>query len=98
LAEIAALVIHPNYQNSGRGEELLEFLENQLQNSTDISIKKLFLLSTHTSHWFQERGYIPAKLADLPLKRQSLYNFKRNSKVFIKDTDEKNSTNKIDSK
>jgi amino-acid N-acetyltransferase len=45
----------------------------------------LFVLTTHTAHWFQERGFVNGELQDLPVKKQQLYNYQRNSKVFIKN-------------
>jgi amino-acid N-acetyltransferase len=47
-------------------------------------IERLFILTTQTAHWFRERGFIQADLKDLPMHRQLLYNYRRNSKVFIK--------------
>ncbi len=84
IAEVAALAIHPEYQSDGRGEALLDHLEHSL---SEGEIRQLFVLSTRASHWFQEQGYAPAKLDDLPVERQSLYNYKRNSKVFIRVLD-----------
>ena len=33
---------------------------------------------------FRERGFEPAEVADLPMQKQTLYNWQRRSKVFIK--------------
>ena len=84
IAEIAGLAIHPQYQNSGRGEALLKHLEHRLNKDSSHPVERLFVLSTRTAHWFQEQGYDPAKLSDLPVERQQLYNYKRNSKVFMR--------------
>ena len=51
----------------------------------DAGIKTLFVLTTRTAHWFRERGFKPANIEVLPIKRRQLYNYQRNSKVFIKD-------------
>ena len=85
IAEVASLAIHPEYQNEGRGEALLKYLDRQIGKGMANKIERLFVLSTHASHWFQEQGYSIAKLTDLPIKRRSLYNYKRNSKVFMRD-------------
>ena len=84
IAEVAGLAIHPEYQNEGRGEALLKHLDHYIKEQMPNKIERLFVLSTHASHWFQEQGYSTAKLTELPVKRQSLYNYKRNSKVFIR--------------
>lgn len=81
MAELACLVVHPDYRRSGRAEALLKWAETEAQ---ALGIRGLFVLTTHTAHWFRERGFEPADPADLPMARQALYNFRRNSKVFIK--------------
>ena len=48
------------------------------------SLKKLFVLTTQTAQWFTEKGFVHAKLDQLPSKKQRLYNYQRNSKIFIK--------------
>jgi amino-acid N-acetyltransferase len=42
------------------------------------------VLTTRTAHWFRERGFEPGDIKTLPLRRRELYNYQRNSKVFIK--------------
>jgi len=81
IAELACMVIHPRYQGEGRGDALFNHIQQQACN---IGITQLFVLTTHSAHWFQDRGFVPATLDDLPAQKQALYNFQRNSKVFIK--------------
>jgi len=80
-AELACLAVHPDYQGEGRGETLLRFIE---QTAKQHGIENLFVLSTRTSHWFLERGFIKAGLDALPKKRKALYNYRRNANVFIR--------------
>jgi amino-acid N-acetyltransferase len=47
-------------------------------------IDRLFVLTTQTAHWFLERGFAPAALPQLPAQKQAFYNWRRNSKVFVK--------------
>ena len=42
------------------------------------------VLTTRTGLWFQEHGFEPASVDDLPKYRQSLYNYQRNSLVLSK--------------
>ncbi len=79
--ELACLAVHRDYRNQGRGDDLLEYIERQARG---VGIEKLFVLTTRTAHWFQERGFKVASLDDLPMARQKLYNYQRRSKVFIK--------------
>ena len=81
LGELACLAIHPDYRTSGRGDELLQHLE---RDAKAAGLKGLFVLTTQTAHWFRERGFEPAGLAALPLEKQALYNYRRNSNIFIK--------------
>ncbi len=79
--ELACLAVHQDYRNQGRGDDLLEYIERKARG---LGINKLFVLTTRTAHWFQERGFKAASLDDLPMTRQELYNYQRRSKVFIK--------------
>lgn len=84
IAELACFVVHPDYRNSGRGDSLLETIERRARQS---GIKKLFVLTTRASHWFQERGFRRARIENLPVSKRTLYNYQRNSKVFMKVLD-----------
>jgi amino-acid N-acetyltransferase len=42
------------------------------------------VLTTQTAHWFIEQGFQAADPNALPSQKQALYNYQRNSKVFIK--------------
>lgn len=81
LAELACVAVHPAYRNGARGDKLLEHLEGIARGR---GIARLFVLTTQTAHWFRERGFEPAGLEDLPMEKQALYNYRRNSKVFVK--------------
>jgi len=81
IAELACLAVHSDYQGGGRGDALLNYIENNVRKN---NIRQLFVLSTHAMHWFQERGFTPADINTLPVKRKTMYNYQRNSKVFIK--------------
>ncbi len=81
-AELVCLAIASDYNNQGKATKLLSWIEKKALRS---EVKKLFVLTTQTAHWFQERGFIAADIQQLPMEKQKLYNFKRNSRVFIKD-------------
>ena len=80
-AEIACVVTHPEFVNQGHASRLLESIENK---ASKMEISQLFVLTAQASHWFMEKGFAGSSLEELPIKRQSLYNFQRNSKVFYK--------------
>jgi len=81
LAELACLAVHPDYQNNGRGETLLQQIENRAR---ALGITGLFVLTTQAMHWFLERGFAALPLQKLPIKKRQLYNYRRNAKVFFK--------------
>jgi amino-acid N-acetyltransferase len=81
IAELACVAVHPEYRRTGRGDALLDFME---QRATTLGIDRIFVLTTHASHWFVERGFEKATVDDLPGPKRQLYNQKRNSKVLIK--------------
>ena len=81
LAELACVAVHPDYQGNNRGDQLLKYIERQ---SKQLGIKQLFVLTTRTAHWFRERGYVASDIKKLPVKRKSLYNYQRQSKMFAK--------------
>jgi amino-acid N-acetyltransferase len=79
--EIACIAIHKDYQDSGRGDHLLRALEKEARR---LGLSKVIVLTTQTAHWFLERGFQPIAIADLPIKKQQMYNYQRNSKAFRK--------------
>ena len=79
--ELACLIIHSDYAKQGRGKELLSLIEKQAK---QLGLKKLFVLTTKTLHWFREHGFEPVDIEALPIKKRSLYNYQRNSKVLLK--------------
>lgn len=79
---IACLAIHPDYQRSSRGNRLLEYIN---QKAKELALKKLYVLSTQTMHWFIERGFLSSEINTLPDQLKSLYNPERNSKVLVKE-------------
>ncbi len=80
-AELACLAVHHDYQEHGRGDDLMQHIEWQARKK---HMKKLFTLTTQTMHWFLERGFVECAADDLPIEKKSLYNYQRNSKVFCK--------------
>ncbi len=80
-AELACLAMDPAYRHGGRAAHLLGHAEAKAR---ELGLQKLFVLTTHTAHWFIEHGFVSATLEDLPGRRQSYYNYRRNSQVLVK--------------
>ena len=79
--ELACVAVHPDYRNARRGATLLEHMTKRARSQ---GMQELFVLTTQTAHWFQEHGFAPAEVEDLPGERRQLYNLQRNSRVFRK--------------
>jgi amino-acid N-acetyltransferase len=82
--ELACLAVHPDYRHGHRGDALLERIQDRAR---ALGLKTLFVLTTRTAHWFQERGFQASGVERLPAARASLYNYQRQSKVFEKRLD-----------
>ena len=85
MAEMACVAVHPDYRNSSRGDILLEEIQKRAKQQ---NIEKLFVLTTRTVHWFQERGFHLADVTDLPQDKRQHYNYARRSKILVKSLKE----------
>ncbi len=81
LGELAALAVEPDFRREGYGEALMREIEGRARK---LKLEELFVLTTKTAHWFLERGFRQAAVADLPQHKQALYNFQRKSLVYRK--------------
>ena len=82
IGEMACVAVHPDYRSSSSGEVLLERIAAQAKQS---GLSKLFVLTTRSIHWFQERGFTPVDIDLLPESKKQLYNYQRKSKVLMAD-------------
>ena len=80
-AELACLAVHPNYRRWGYGEKLMKRIEARAR---AIGIRRLFILTTVTTHWFKERGFSEQTVDNLPEEKRLVYNLQRRSKVYAK--------------
>jgi amino-acid N-acetyltransferase len=80
-AELACVAVHPHYRRWGYGEQLMKRIETRARS---VGIKRLFVLTTVTSHWFKERGFVEQPVEQLPEEKRLVYNLQRRSKVFAK--------------
>ncbi|MDC9580050.1 amino-acid N-acetyltransferase [Xenorhabdus sp. PR6a] len=80
IGEMACVAVHPDYRSSSRGEILLNAISGQAKQG---GLEKLFVLTTRSIHWFQEKGFEPAEIAMLPVEKQALYNYQRRSKILM---------------
>ena len=81
IAELACLAVNPDHREWGYGEQLLIRIEKRARKA---GVKRLFVLTTRTEHWFVERGFRLAEVDELPDEKRQMYNYKRRSKVLFK--------------
>jgi amino-acid N-acetyltransferase len=81
MAEIACLAVHDSYRSSGFGNQLLQIAEDRASKS---GISKLYTLTTRSSHWFIEHGFVESSDCSLPEARLARYNPERGSKILLK--------------
>ena len=79
-AELACLAVQPAYRDHGYGDALLKHIAARAKT---MKLKKLFVLTTRTAHWFIERGFKEVDVEHLPAQKKMLYNYQRRSKVFV---------------
>ena len=82
VMELACLAVHPAYQNQAKGEMLYRFIETV---ALENGVTMLFVLTTQTEHWFIEKGFVETEVSDLPIQKQNIYNYQRNSKALVKN-------------
>ncbi|MGB2078400.1 MAG: amino-acid N-acetyltransferase, partial [Vibrio sp.] len=78
MAEMACMAIHPDYRDGNRGALMLKHIQNRAKMQ---GITQIFVLTTHSTHWFREQGFEEVDIDALPEQKQNLYNYHRNSKI-----------------
>ena len=54
------------------------------QRARRLKLQRLFVLTTRTSGWFVERGFVESEPSRLPKQKRDLYNWQRRSLVYEK--------------
>lgn len=80
-AELACMAVDAQCRDRGYGEAILNYMTDLAKSQ---GLKKLFVLTTRTAHWFIERGFVESDVTALPEQKKSLYNYQRKSKVFVR--------------
>lgn len=81
MGELACLAIHVGYRGGARGSLLLSGIERRARR---LGLASLFVLTTHTAHWFVEHGFRPSDIESLPPLKRDTYNHARKSKILVK--------------
>lgn len=79
--ELACLAVRPEARGYGYGDKLADAI---CDHARSIGMKRLFVLTTRTMHWFVEREFREVSIDKLPTERKALYNLQRRSRVLMK--------------
>ena len=79
-AELASIAVDSTYRSTGIGAEIVRFL---VEKAKVYDVDKLFLLTTQTSDWFYQFGFVEGVLEDLPKEKRNSYNTDRNSRILV---------------
>jgi amino-acid N-acetyltransferase len=82
VGELYCLAVHPRYREAGRGEAIVDAIVDKARG---MGLRQVFVLTTQTSDWFRELGFVPASVRALPAGRRARYDTKRRSKVLVRD-------------
>ena len=84
--ELAAFTVHPSHRGTGRGDSLLDFVE---QSARMRGMQRLVLLTTRTADWFMQRefesGGYAHKSQIIPESRRQAIDPARNSQLYCKE-------------
>lgn len=80
--EIAGVAVEQSCSNMGIGPKLISHL---LTKARALNAKRVFVLTTQTSDWFEHQGFTPCSKDLLPEERKKLWTEKRGSKVLYQD-------------
>lgn len=76
--EIAAVAVDKNYNHTGIGPKMINFL---VQRAKEIKAKSVFIMTTQSVDWFEKLGFVLDTIDSLPKERRDKWNPERNSKV-----------------
>ncbi|NOX49217.1 MAG: GNAT family N-acetyltransferase, partial [Gammaproteobacteria bacterium] len=89
-AELACVAVHENFRKQSGMNIGAKLLAEAEKSAATQHARMLFVLTTQARDWFLEQGFSDASTDVLPLQKQSLYNWQRNSVVMVKPLKKQN--------
>src|SRR5215468_6353995 len=80
--EIAAIATNPVYKHLSMGRKIVSYL---IEKAAKMGMSRVFVLTTRTTDWFEQLGFVEADLDSLPAKKRGTYNHSRKSRIFALD-------------
>jgi len=89
VSELSAFCVHPDYRGSGKGDALLQYVEEKERaKASEAEARVMVLMTTRTADWFMQRGFKgdgAAFQSDvLPSARREEVDRRRNSQLYYK--------------
>ena len=89
VSELSAFCVHPDYRGSGKGDSLLQYVEEKERAKAPTSeARVMVLMTTRTADWFMQRGFkgdgAAFKSDVLPSARREEVDRRRNSQLYFK--------------
>jgi amino-acid N-acetyltransferase len=79
-AEICSVAVDSVYSGMGIGKKIVSYL---ISSAKSQNKKRCFLLTTQTSDWFEELGFVETGPENLPEIKRDAYDKKRKSRVMV---------------
>jgi amino-acid N-acetyltransferase len=77
--EIAAIATNPVYGHLSMGRKIVSYL---IEKAAKSGMTRVFVLTTRTTDWFEQLGFVEANLESLPAKKRQTYDHARKSRIF----------------
>ena len=78
--EIAAIAVDEKSMRYGIGQRIVTYL---LGTARSRRLRRVFVLTTQSSDWFEKLGFVPGALKDLPASKLEKYDEKRKSRILL---------------
>ena len=82
IAEIACLIVHPQYQSMGIASQLINHIVQQAKKQ---NISHIIALTVKAQGWFQRHNFKPISPQKLPQISNKVYDYQRNATIFYRE-------------
>ncbi|TFH05165.1 MAG: amino-acid N-acetyltransferase, partial [Spirochaetales bacterium] len=82
--EIAGIAVDEKYERYGIGQRIVRFL---IEAARRAGLRQVFVLTTQTSDWFEQLGFVPGNLSEVPEAKRQRYDHNRKSRILFVDLD-----------
>jgi amino-acid N-acetyltransferase len=84
--EIAGIATNPVYSHLSMGRKIVSYL---VEKAAKLGMSRVFALTTRTTDWFEQLGFVETSLESLPAKKKETYDHARKSRIFALELKER---------